>query len=245
MKISEGKILLLLTGILSGMLLVVFILNSSSQAYRPLTYNQYKEYQITANSLKAENRNLYKKYYELEEKIEKYQAAGEKANEKVKREIKDELEYLRLFYGSTEVVGDGVTITLDDKRQEDYSNNLEVERSVVHNVDLYEVVNELRDAGVEAIAINGYRVVAQSTITCEGPTIMIDGNNIVPPFEIDVIGDPSAIEFTLASQENTFGRIKLRGLKLSQKAFEDKTLPAYNSNKHIKYMKELREGSGK
>ncbi|MEG2338684.1 MAG: DUF881 domain-containing protein, partial [Clostridium sp.] len=189
MKINEGKILLLLTGILSGIVLVLFMLNSSSNAYRPLTYNQYKEQQIAANSLKAENRNLYKKYYELEEKIDKYQSAGDKANDKVKREIKDELNYLRLFYGSTEVTGDGVTITLDDKRKEEYSTQFEVDRSVVHNVDLYEAVNELRDAGAEAIAINGYRVVAQSTITCEGPTIMVDGNNIVPPFKIDVIGD--------------------------------------------------------
>ncbi|MEG1415202.1 MAG: DUF881 domain-containing protein [Clostridium sp.] len=245
MKINEGKILLLLTGILSGIVLVLLMLNSSSNAYRPLTYNQYKEQQIAANSLKAENRNLYKKYYELEEKINNYQSAGDKANDKVKREIKDELNYLRLFYGSTKVTGDGVTITLDDKRKEEYSTQFEVDRSVVHNVDLYEAVNELRDAGAEAIAINGYRVVAQSTITCEGPTIMVDGNNIVPPFKIDVIGDQSAIEYTLASQENTFGKFKLRGLILEQEAFEEKSLPPYMPNKEIKYMKELKEGSNK
>lgn len=239
MKINEGKILLLFTGILSGILLVVFILNNTSEASKILTYNQYKDMQIKANTLKAENRGLYKKLYELQHKLEKYQSGGRETDDKVNKSIKEELDYVKLTYGITKVKGPGVTITLDDNRKP-VTSQFETNLSVVHNVDIYEAVNELRDAGAEAIAVNGFRVVAESTITCEGPTIKIDGNDIVPPFEIDVIGDANAIEYTITSQENKFGNLSLRGLLVGSEVFSEKTLAEYEPRGSLNYMKEIK-----
>ncbi|KMT21410.1 DUF881 domain-containing protein [Clostridium cylindrosporum] len=250
MKINEGKLLLLLIGILSGILLVIFIVNNSSEATKILTYNQYKDMKIKSNSLKAENRGLYNKLFDLQKKLNEYQHSGEETDDKVNKAIKEELKYIKLFYGITEVEGPGATITLDDNRKIAYSDsreltNIAVQNSVVHNVDLFEIVNELRNSGAEAIAINGYRIVAESTITCEGPTIMIDGNNIVPPFEIDVIGDVNALEYTISSQENKFGDVSRRGLLVKVENFKDKTLPRFQGKDGINYMKEVKEGSSK
>ncbi|MEG0370783.1 MAG: hypothetical protein RR645_00645, partial [Clostridium sp.] len=125
MKINEGKILLLLTGILSGILLVVFMVNNSAQTMKVLTFNQYKELQIQANSIKAENRGLYKKYNELEKKLERYQNSGDETDDKVNKVIREELKDIKLFYGITEVSGPGVTITLNDNRKEYYKTSLE------------------------------------------------------------------------------------------------------------------------
>lgn len=239
-KVNQGKLLLLFTGILSGILLVIFILNNPYQSTKILTYDQYKNMQIKINTLKAENKGLYKKYSELEYKLKKYQEAGEEVEEKINKTIKEELDYIKLFYGLTEVTGSGVTIILDDNRKEEYNTQLEADNSVVHNIDLYETANELRNAGAEAIAINGYRVTAQSRITCEGPIIMIDGNNIVPPFEIDVIGDINALEYTMSSQENKFSQLNLRGLFIESKSFDEKTLPEYKGKNDTIYMKEIK-----
>lgn len=243
MKINEGKILLLLMGILSGILLITFVLNNPSQVTKVLTYNQYKDMQIEANSLKAENRGLYKRLDELETKLSKYQGGGSKTDEKVNKTIHDELEEIKLFYGITKVTGGGISIILDDNRKDSYSNTLERNNSVVHNVDIYEIVNELRNSGAMAIAVNGYRVVGESRITCEGPIIMIDDNSIVPPFKIDAIGDPNALEYTVNSQENKFGNISMRGLLVDYEKFSKKTLSPckfeYKGDEFPRYMKEI------
>lgn len=245
MKINEKKVFLLFTGILSGIILVVFILNNSSEVTRILSYDQYKEMQIKANSLKAENRGLYKKITDLEKKLDEYETGSGETDDKVNKTIKEELDMVKLFYGITKVKGQGITIILDDNRSGDSSTQLATNNSVVHNIDLYEVFNELRNSGAEAIAINGYRIVAESTVTCEGPTIKIDGNDIVPPFEIDVIGNINALEYTIASQENKFGSIKRRGLLVDTNPFEEKTLPAYVGKGSTEYIKEVKEGKDK
>ena len=44
---------------------------------------------------------------------------------------------------------------------------------IIHDDDLLRVINELRAAGAEAIAINGERIVAMSEIRCAGPTLSV------------------------------------------------------------------------
>lgn len=243
MKINRGKILLLVTGIISGILLMIFISNNPIEFTKILNYNQYKDVQSEINSLRSETKGLYKKYNELEKKLIKYQKSGDNKNKKVNETMEEELENVKLFYGITKVKGPGITITLNDNIKESYMSTLELNNSVVHNVDIYKAVNELRNSGAEAIAVNGYRVVGESKITCEGPIIMIDGESIVPPFVIDAIGDISALEYTVESGENKFGNMKLRGLLVGYESFKEKTLPAYNKgSKNLdskEYMKEV------
>ena len=43
---------------------------------------------------------------------------------------------------------------------------------IVHDSDLLEVVNELRAAGAEAVAINGVRIIGSSRISCGGLQLM-------------------------------------------------------------------------
>ena len=44
---------------------------------------------------------------------------------------------------------------------------------IIHDDDLLRVINELRAAGAEGIAINGERIVAMSEIRCAGPTLSV------------------------------------------------------------------------
>lgn len=91
----------------------------------------------------------------------------------------------------TDVKGPGITIKLDDAaaRQEDTPLNW----LIIHDQDIKIILNELKKAGAEAIAINGERVVSMSEQVCAGPTIMINGNRYSVPYIIDVIGDPDIL----------------------------------------------------
>jgi uncharacterized protein YlxW (UPF0749 family) len=65
---------------------------------------------------------------------------------------------------------------------------------IVHDSDMLHVINELRGAGAEAIAINGTRIMATSRISCGGPTINVGkSERFTPPFVIHAIGDPDAL----------------------------------------------------
>ena len=60
----------------------------------------------------------------------------------------------------------------------------------LHDIDVLSVVNELINAGAEAISINDQRWVANTAISCRGNTIDINGERIGAPFVIKAIGLP-------------------------------------------------------
>ena len=64
---------------------------------------------------------------------------------------------------------------------------------IVHDIDLMKIVNELKNAGAEAISINGQRIVTTSAIECDGNVIIVNGEKIAAPFEIKAIGLPEAL----------------------------------------------------
>jgi uncharacterized protein YlxW (UPF0749 family) len=58
----------------------------------------------------------------------------------------------------------------------------------VQDRDLQAVCNQLWHDGAEAIAINGQRLTATSTIRTAGATILVDFRPILSPYEVDAIG---------------------------------------------------------
>jgi uncharacterized protein YlxW (UPF0749 family) len=65
-------------------------------------------------------------------------------------------------------------------------------------LDLLDVVNELRNAGAEALALNGHRLVADSVFAVEGRgTVVVDGHPVRRPYHLEAIGDPDTIETAL------------------------------------------------
>jgi uncharacterized protein YlxW (UPF0749 family) len=97
--------------------------------------------------------------------------------------MEDELNQLKVFNGAVEVYGPGVQVTLDGP---------------VTVLDLQDMLNELRNAGAEALAINGQRLIASSSIEpiAEGG-IVIDGVEARRPYVFIAIGDPAALETAL------------------------------------------------
>ena len=60
--------------------------------------------------------------------------------------------------------------------------------SRVLDVDLQSVVNALWAAGAEAIAINGQRLTATSTIRAAGDAVLVDYRPVTSPYEVAAIG---------------------------------------------------------
>lgn len=91
------------------------------------------------------------------------------------------MDLLRYQAGLCAVEGPGIMVTLNDSKQKvKLGDNQNL--YIVHDEDLLRVINELRAAGAEAIAINDQRLVSRSEIRCVGPTVTVNGKMFGPPF---------------------------------------------------------------
>ena len=90
---------------------------------------------------------------------------------------------LGILAGTIPAVGPGVRVTITDARPGVGTNQL------------LDGLQELRDAGAEAIEINDQvRVVAQTYLQDRSSTgIVVDGTVLEPPYVIDAIGDPHTL----------------------------------------------------
>jgi uncharacterized protein YlxW (UPF0749 family) len=95
---------------------------------------------------------------------------------------KRELQVLGVLAGTVPVVGPGVRITIDDPS------------GSVGAASLLNAMEELRDAGAEAIEINGsVRVVAQTALVDASPGVRVGGTVVRPPYVIEAIGAPHTL----------------------------------------------------
>ncbi len=94
--------------------------------------------------------------------------------------------------GNTELIGKGIIITVKDGDGTGLNGSWASDY-IVHDGDLYEIVNSLKNAGAEAISINDQRIVSKSSITCAGNVVLINGEKVGVPYVIKAIGLPSML----------------------------------------------------
>ena len=68
---------------------------------------------------------------------------------------------------------------------------------IVHDTDILEIVNVLRNAGAEAISINDQRIIATTPISCIGTVIKINDEKIGGPYVIRAIGNSDYLKTAL------------------------------------------------
>lgn len=224
MKFDEGKLLLLFSGILSGVVLTTFLVNTKANPTRFLTLNQYQNTSAQLNENRVEIKGLYKEYAELNNKLYSYEN-GSNPNKDVIKTLRKELNDLEKFYGNSEVEGPGIKITINDRHKPFYIDEDDLTNSITHDKDLLHTVNDLRGAGAEAISINGERITLNTAITCEGLLIKINNENVAPPFEILAIGDPDGLLYAL-SQSDSYTFMNFRMLSLKTERLTNIKIPA-------------------
>ena len=136
---------------------------------------------------------LYKDFENKEKELEIAREESTKENSSL-LELREELEKANGLLGLTEITGEGIVLTVRDN---DAARNKEMEinvsKALVHDEDLRQLVNELKNAGAEAISINGQRIVSSTSIICSGAIVKVNGVKLNSPFEISAIGNPSTL----------------------------------------------------
>ena len=153
----------------------------------------YEENELRAEVLKYKEKydNKYKELEEAEKKLEEQRKISTENNEELSSK-EEEIKKGNKIIGLDEVTGPGVIITLKDSSL-DANSVLDPNLLVVHDGDILSVINELKNAGAEAISINDQRLVPTTGIICGGNIIDINDEKVGAPFVIKAIGLPEQL----------------------------------------------------
>lgn len=152
------------------------------------------------------NDELKDRLLQWEERYEMMTKALEKSNEELEKvrtessqddvtskENSEKIKRNNMLLGLTDVVGEGIVITAKDGQIPTGLATDNINKYLVHDGDLREIVSELKNAGAEAISINDQRIVNTTAITCAGNVISINGQKVSSPFVIKAIGNPEML----------------------------------------------------
>lgn len=154
-----------------------------------------KENELRDAVLKAKEKydNLYEELERMENQLETERTNSTQNNTEL-TELENTIKQGNKILGLSEVTGHGLIITVDDSDQISLNDWIfDPNYLIVHDTDLINIVNELKNAGAEAISINDQRIVTTSAIECDGNVIKINGVKLGAPFEIKAIGFPETL----------------------------------------------------
>jgi len=158
-------------------------------------------------------------------------------------ELNRQLAVARLQTGLTAVRGPGVRVEIaDSKRVVPPGEN--PSSFIVLVDDLRDIVTALWASGAEAIAINGERLVATSSIYGVGASVLVNTAFLSPPFRIEAIGSDGLLE-RFQSHPAFLGRVAQRidffGLEFASQVSTELDLPAFIGSTRFRWAVPLEE----
>lgn len=179
-SISTGPLLIVCVGALVGFLLMGQLRGSERFRQRLEAESEADLTRILAaltteaDALRDEIGNLKLQLLRLETSTARDDAAVEAAE--------TQLRSLQVLAGTVPVTGPGISVVITDPDD------------AVGYDTLVDVVQELRDAGAEAIGVNGRRVGVTSAFASREGRVLLDGSVIRPPYRVEAIGQAATLE---------------------------------------------------
>ena len=150
--------------------------------------------------------------------------SSSRRSEDAEEQARERSEQLGILAGSAGATGPGVAVTIDDPDEAVSANQL------------LDAVQELRDSGAEAIAINGTaRVVAQTYFLDDEGGIVVGGREVSRPFVIEAIGDPATMSEAVRFRGGLIDRVSNVGGKATVAERDKLTITALADVKGPEY----------
>lgn len=154
--------------------------------------------------------------------------------------LREELEYFRLSSGYRALEGEGVTVLVTDSR-DPLMRGQNPNTQLVHDADLNILVSELRNAGAEAISVNGERVLVHHTrMICNGPTIRINERVYSQPFLIEAIGPRKDLLAAVYAADGYTQLLRRSGIFVEANTSILLQVPAFEETLAMNYLQEVR-----
>lgn len=225
---KEKKIMIITISIMALILVCVMfmqfkVVNETDVAQLESMREDELEEAITGWKEKYEE--AYEKLVDTNKKINEYEEKLQ-SNAETAELVNKELEEAKRNFGLTDVTGDGIIVILTDTEEKTYDSE-----------DLLDLVNELRDAGAEAISINNERIVNISDIVdISTRYIKVNSEYISSPYTVKAIGDKTYLKSALTIKNGYFDLKEKEGYEIK---IEDKTnikINKYSKEINLKYI---------
>jgi uncharacterized protein YlxW (UPF0749 family) len=169
---SQRLVIFSLIAIGLGFLIVVQ-LRSQAAVARTLAAQDDTSVALLINDLNRANNQLLQQSAALaEQQTQLHQALTSGGADS--KALSKELTTLRELNGAVAVHGPGLEIRI---------------QGPVMDFELQDALNNLRNAGAEAISLNGYRIIGSTPVVSRGDILMIAGHAVGTPLVLLVIGD--------------------------------------------------------
>ena len=153
--------------------LIMVQLRSQAAVARTLAAQDDTSVALLINDLNRANNQLLQQSAVLsEQQTQLHQALA--AGGADSQALSKELTTLREVNGTMAVHGPGLEIRI---------------QGPVMDFELQDALNNLRNAGAEAISLNGYRIIGSTPVVSRGDVLMVAGHTVGTPMVLRVIGD--------------------------------------------------------
>jgi uncharacterized protein YlxW (UPF0749 family) len=203
---------LLVTGValILGFLVVLQI--RAQGAGNELAALSSQELTVLVANLSDRNEQLRTEVATLEQEARELQAAMDRGESSL-GELDRDLQRLRMWAGLDPVAGSGVRVTV---------------AGPIDGEGAMELINELRNAGAEAIAVDGVRLVAASVVAGPAGGLSVEDQAISDQFVVEGIGSPETLTGSLSRSGGVVARrgATYDGVALTVTPVERMVLPA-------------------
>lgn len=210
MRMRRGQLTLAIVCLLFGIALMMQ-LRTQNRLRQSATVESSTDLAAIAGDLYDNNTTLRQEVDKLLNQQLTYQESAA-SNKQV--DMQREVEQLQTFNGVVPVTGPGIELSID---------------SALRPVDVEDLLNELRNAGAEAISIGGQRVVYNTSIGGSPGHVTVDGVVTRSPLVFNAIGAPDVLDRALARKGGMLSYLKTEypnaRVNLSQQ--QTMALPAY------------------
>lgn len=192
------------------------------------------ELRIELSGLKEKYNELNNRYNDVSSKINEYQQEKE-SDKKTEELLKQELNEINKTLGKTDLQGEGIVIVLTDNSYTQLSNEEYVDP--IYEEDLLVIINQLFEAGAEAISINDQRIVAMSDIVLiDNSIIKVNGQRILSPYVIKAIGNQNYLKSAILGKGGRADELKTLGHGVTVEESDKILIEKYNGSFNTKYI---------
>jgi uncharacterized protein YlxW (UPF0749 family) len=187
----RARLSILAVAVLIGMLAVGQL---RSQA-RPTEISSLSAQELSTlvEALTTRNRELRSGLTDIREQLREYRLSGTQG-ESALQVGREDLRRITAFAGLAAVDGQGIVMTVDGH---------------LDAIALNDLINELRNAGAEAIAVDGVRITARSVVV-EGPlALQVDGVDVGESFTLRAVGSPDGLLGAMERPGGIISQLKL------------------------------------
>ena len=186
--------------------------------------------------LEEEQGTLRNEIADADAEVQRFQEESTTSSETLSR-LNDQLTAARLATGLTALHGPGVIVEIADSQRVVPPGENPASFIVLVD-DLRDIVSALWASGAEAVAVNGERLVATSSIYGVGASVLVNTAFLSPPFRVEAIGS-DGLQDRFLSHDAFTGRVGQRieffGLEFATAAADDLQLPAFVGNTRFRW----------